>query len=101
LQFELKLERDKSSKQAAVKNTPSSSQRRDDRQRLDPVEEPKHAAVLNVYEDLTGLLITHARRVGGTYLDKDEWIYSCVYTPRPDATGSFFFFLAFHLVCFS
>ncbi|KAH8827050.1 hypothetical protein DL96DRAFT_1710201 [Flagelloscypha sp. PMI_526] len=87
LQFELKLERDRSSKQAAVKNTPGSSQRRDDRQRLDPVEEPKHAAVLNVYEDLTGLLITHARRVGGTYLDKDEWIYSCVYTPRPDATA--------------
>lgn len=62
-------------------------------------EEPKHAIVISYYESLTDLLITHAQRHPPKYLDKDEWILTCVYSPQaetnPDGMSISQFYLYF------
>lgn len=43
-------------------------------------DEPKNAAVIQLYEDLTNLLIPNMRFESGRYLDLEDRCYTCVYT---------------------
>ncbi|KAG6898470.1 hypothetical protein C0993_006618 [Termitomyces sp. T159_Od127] len=44
------------------------------------VDDPKHAEVIRLYEDVTNLLIPGLKAIPGQYLGLDEWVFTCVYT---------------------
>ncbi|RDB20981.1 hypothetical protein Hypma_011820 [Hypsizygus marmoreus] len=78
LQVELKAEIDRTALLAARPNRNLPSVVRSGRP--GGGDDPRHAAVLRFYEDLTNLLVTNMKPSSGKYLDMEEWLFSCIYT---------------------
>ncbi|KZP21206.1 hypothetical protein FIBSPDRAFT_953935 [Athelia psychrophila] len=90
LRFELAAEIERS-KALVVKQPPGSATRgggaRPRGGGIFGTDEPKNAAVIQLYEDLTNLLVPNMRFETGKYLDLDDKCFTCVYT-YVDQTGN-------------
>lgn len=78
LELHQEIERGKSIANKVVRAPPSASRGRNGG--LLGSDDPKHAEVIKVYEDLTNLLVPAIKMQAGKYLDFDEWIFTCIYT---------------------
>jgi hypothetical protein len=43
-------------------------------------DDPKYTEIIKFYEDVTNLLVTNMKTHPATYLDLQEWTFSCVFT---------------------
>ncbi|THU82878.1 hypothetical protein K435DRAFT_971779 [Dendrothele bispora CBS 962.96] len=76
LRFELDMERKQ--KAAPPKPVPGSAQR--GRRGVLGNDEPKNTQLVKAYEDLTNLLICDVKQMSKSYLDLDNWLWTCIYT---------------------
>lgn len=85
LQYELRMERERSTSLAAkasklsTHQPPGSDQR--GRTALGAVEDPKKGQLVRFYEDLTNLLVTNVKPAGPAEDPNDvAWIFDCIYS---------------------
>ena len=75
LELNAEIERSKELAAKSSRNPPSAL-----RGRPAGADDPKHAAVIRFYEDLTNLLVCNIKLQRGRYFGLDEWLLSCVFT---------------------